>query len=39
VASKPKPRAVLKRKDTEEDLETGDEELKDADPFGMSYVK
>ena len=39
VASKPKPRAVVKGKGTDEDLGTGDEELEDIDPFGMSYVK
>jgi len=39
VASKPKPQAMLKRKDTKEDLEISNEELEDADPFGMSYAK
>ena len=39
VASKPKPRIVLKGKDTDEDLGAGDKELEDTNPFGMSYVK
>jgi hypothetical protein len=39
VASKPKPRAVLKGKGTDEDLGAGGEELEDADPFGMLYAK
>jgi hypothetical protein len=38
VVSKPKPRAVLKRKPTEEHPETGGKQLKDADHFGMSYA-
>ena len=39
VASKPKPRAVLKGKGTHKDLGAGGKELDYADPFGMSYAK
>ena len=39
VASKPKPRPVLKRKVTEENSGAGGEELEDDNPFGMSYAK
>ena len=39
VVSKPKPRPVLKKKDTEEDSGTSGKELEDANPFGVLFAK
>jgi hypothetical protein len=39
VVSKPKPRPVLKKKDTEKNSGTSDKELEDDNPFSVLFLR